>query len=467
MVWLPQDGSGDPLSTRFDASRRQALREWVYRGGHLVIVLPEVGQRWSDSPLGDLMPVEKSRITSVKATLPAWAGLPTRDRPEVSMHRFDVSGRDGAEVVQAGPDGSAEIVARRYGMGRVTVIGLDLGSEAVGGVLDPANMHPVWSSVFGWRGPVYTEAYVAQEQNRGAIRPAEVLRQVELGGWIAQRLAMTGTVVPALLLAIVLFTAYWLAAGPGLFLLLKHKGLARWSWLGFVGVVSVFALLCWGGAALLKPTDQRIEHVTIVDLLMDEQVVQARTWMSVYVPRFGEAEVSFANSGEAEDEVDAAAPSADVPGMGPAFQTLASPGIQLDGNTSAYVDPRQYGVQSARPDRVTFPVRATSKQFVSSWLGPATALAWPLPTGKPVRGGPSGVAGTLVHRMPGRWVMSAWYLRRGARRTYGLPAWRGDGNRAKRSIWRCCPGSLWSATGRTCVSVSGAKKGCWGWWWIA
>lgn len=394
VIWMPQDGGGDPLSTQFTESRRQALREWVYRGGHLVLILPAVGQGWSDSPLGDLMPVDKQRIERANQPVPPWAGL-VADSGEVDMLKFDVNETSGVSVIEPksgpSPEGLADVVAKRYGFGRVTAIGLDLGSTPVQQKVDPNNMHPVWSSVFDWRGETFTESYAkAQETNPdNPLRFARNLPAIELGGWISRRLAMTGTAAPALLLAILVFAAYWIAAGPGLFMYLRYRKLDRWNWAAFVAVVGVFALMCWGGAALLRPSERRVEHVTFLDVDVASGVSKTKSWVSVFVPRFGDAEVAFASEQDEEGNPSIVL----LPEVGEVHQTLASPGVSLQQVEGAYVDPRRYDVRSDRPSTVEFPVRATSKQFVAHWVGKLESGAWTTPSGQPTlntQGRPSG-----------------------------------------------------------------------------
>ena len=87
LVWTPDRGGdpADPLAV--SGAQLGALREWVYRGGHLVVMLPQVGQTWTRSPLADLLPVRHRQLRPIQAdnwwAYDAIAGLgkPTDDRP--------------------------------------------------------------------------------------------------------------------------------------------------------------------------------------------------------------------------------------------------------------------------------------------------------------------------------------------------------------------------------------------------
>src|SRR5690606_1199411 len=60
MGWAPYEAlvwiDGDPTELRADQAA--ALREWIHRGGRLIVVLPSVGQLWLNNanPLLDIMP---------------------------------------------------------------------------------------------------------------------------------------------------------------------------------------------------------------------------------------------------------------------------------------------------------------------------------------------------------------------------------------------------------------------------
>eukprot|EP00752_Nemacystus_decipiens_P016830 g15062.t1 len=145
LVWFPDEG-GEPTDPRMSEATKQALREWVYRGGHLVVILPYAGQQWSsaDSGLSDLIePIQPDAITPTKTRPPISVFGVLRSTEPVALNWFDLTNAPGytslAEVditprhvtlpegVSPPPsDFKPMIVGRRFGFGQVTLVGLDL-----------------------------------------------------------------------------------------------------------------------------------------------------------------------------------------------------------------------------------------------------------------------------------------------------------------------------------------------------
>ena len=78
LVWSRGGADTDPNA--LDADRARAIREWVTRGGHLVVLLPPVGQTWTAgagrNPLSDLLPavrVERREGVSLEPYRPLLA----------------------------------------------------------------------------------------------------------------------------------------------------------------------------------------------------------------------------------------------------------------------------------------------------------------------------------------------------------------------------------------------------------
>ena len=63
LVWGPND-SGDPSSTAMSETTRHAVREWVFRGGHLVVVLPDVSIKLNPSTMSNVSILLAKKIQS-------------------------------------------------------------------------------------------------------------------------------------------------------------------------------------------------------------------------------------------------------------------------------------------------------------------------------------------------------------------------------------------------------------------
>ena len=412
LIWT-RDG-GRPDADRLTLDQRDALRQWVRRGGHLVIVVPAVGQTWTGSELADLFPVPAGQINRVEAVPPPWAGVPQTDAPTpVEYITFEVEGPrrvPGVDVLLRDRENRPTVVARRVGFGRVTLVGLDLASSELRAMGLPNGRHRLWNDIFHWTAPVFEPAVAeaqirAQEMNRPDQRDG-----VELGRFVPSLIAMRHTAGPVLAGAVLVFGLYWLLAGPIIHAGLKRRKLTHHSWLVFVGVVVVFTGLTWGGAMLVRSNQPAVAHFSVLDV--DANTGQARTqsWLSLYVPEFGRARVALGD--------DAAA--------GARQDLIASPGFAVAGESAGFLDPQPYVFNAATPHALDVPVRATAKQFHLKRLGPLDDLgplaatprardlriesAWP--AGRLSHGLPSALRDVLILYAPGQ-GQSPWLWRHG------------------------------------------------------
>lgn len=351
MVWLPVDG-GDPLSREFTEAAAGALRSYVERGGQLVIVVPPAGDPWIGSPLEDLLPVKQAGRRIQSASLPRWAsGLAIKSTDPIPMTVFDVEPGGPVDVIrrlpgQDGQLGPALIVSRRVGFGRVVQIGLDLSGTDLQRVARVDGSFTVWKDVFGWRETVLPAARVESLAQQGSMFPASSLPTRDLGdGWAGRSLSMTATATPALVLAILGFALYWLVAGLGLQAGLKIKRRARWAWPVFIVGVLVFSVVAWSLAAVLKPSDRRVAHISVVDFGPTGEV-RVQSWMSLFLPSFEQAPITLAG---AED-----LPPSDAP-------LFSSPGQDVDLDAARFPDPQPYRVPATTGAVWPAIFRATSK----------------------------------------------------------------------------------------------------------
>lgn len=402
LVWA----AGDPAELR--GERARALREWVTRGGHLVVVLPQVGQTWTNpqsNELHDIMPVvavqrqENVDLEPYRPLVNARVS-PGADRwPRTgTVHTFrrlgDAKMPEAMEILN-GPDGRCVVVRRLVGAGAVTLVGLDLNQTALaqGGLIDA---EVFWHRVLGKRGRLREEP--APTTGPGPA-PLGLARQPWAYDQDIERIiAQQGRAAVGVLAGFVMFVAYWLVAGPMGYMVLRSRGQNRHAWLAFVVVGIVFTGLAWGGASMLRPGRVEGRHLTFIDHVYGQPVTRARMWASVLVPWYGEA--TFRVPGESED---GRSLSAIAPWDSPSDET----------SWSGFTDLRSYVIRTRRPFEMTVPTRSTSKQVQVDWAG-GPRWEMPIPTGEDgsgpgvlalVPGGGPGsdrplVTGTLVHNLP-------------------------------------------------------------------
>ncbi len=387
LVWM----EGDPTDLRADQAA--ALREWILRGGRLFIVLPSVGELWTNTanPLFDVLPAMKvtrregvnleayRRLLSNRQTLP----LPGNS----VVHVFEAApfaGEQDAMPILAGPDGAPIAMRRLIGLGDVTVVGLDLASPALTGRIDA---QLIWHRLLGKRFEVLTRTEVLDTLGR-ARTSFPRLSGDPLDQGISNMINKTGSAGVGVLLGLIVFATYFLLAGPIGFGLLNKWGWRRHAWLAFIGVAAAFTIVAWGGASVVKPRKIDITHLTFLDGVYGQNIVRARSWFSVLLPTYGAQTVSIG-----DDEAPALGARDSRNALWP-WQDPAS------SSRTPFPDRREYIIDARRPDSIRVPTRSTVKEFESWWIGPPP---WRLP--RPVDGeirvdANSALSGALAHELP-------------------------------------------------------------------
>ena len=308
------------------------------------------------------------------------------------------------------------IATRQYGLGRVPLIGLDLTDRKF---LDPAlgygefGFPALWRSVFRWQSPGNLPiATLDSEQRIVKLNSRDIN---DITDFLASRISMKKTAASTLLLAFVLFLAYWMVAGPGTFGFLKSRGKVHHAWLAFGVVVVAFSAITWFGAMFLRPGLTQVEHFSVVDIDASPRgpaLVRSHSWFSLFVPRHGGIDVAI-DAGQAGG-------SATNP------HSLASPGLP-GADRSAFSDRQQYTTHVHSPGMMpNVPMRATAKQFEADYLDVVLPemekRGWAPPAGL-VREESGWPAGRLTHSLPGtlKNVQVVFCRGDGKAQTWGYP----------------------------------------------
>ncbi|UYV11348.1 MAG: hypothetical protein NCW75_08530 [Phycisphaera sp.] len=390
------------------AERADTLRRWVKQGGHLVVVMPQVGSTWLsgelNNPLFDIMP----RVTATRdadyptgpirplLTLRNDIVLPNTIVAHTFEPRADADDED-AFVVLSDPQDRAIVVRRQVGLGQVSLVGIDVGDDSLLRVGVPS-AGSFWHRVLGRRGDLRPWSMRGPAGGVQLRPPDRKVRHYDHA--IDAAIAQTGSPAAGVLLGFVVFITYWLIAGPVGFAVLKKTGRAKHAWVAFVGVTAVFTGIAWGGAVLLSPASIRGAHLTVIDHVYGQTEQRTRTWAGLIVPWYGQATVRVGDE-------DAGSTIATMsPWMSP----------EINATVGTFPDNRGYPVLAARPSGMSFPVRSTMKELSVQWAGPivwgmptpvdangapGVLRATPRPTGIPASQRTSEATGWLLHDLPG------------------------------------------------------------------
>lgn len=392
IVWTGQGAEFEPSD--IDAAQALALREWVKRGGHLVIVLPSVGQAWygasgSINPIADIMPIV-TPVLQEGVDLNDYRSLFTKDqsvsfgtRRDAALFRLDATangvGPYDAMPILVGPNNQTVVVRRLVGTGAVTVLGIDPTRRDLG-AKNALQAHVFWHRILGKRLPIYSQAEINVLQSgvaaggsgsKATARPPQYRAErlpVELDAEIPERISKSVSAVKGLLMAFVVFTAYWLLAGPVGFFMLKQRNRQQDAWVAFLAVAAIFTLVGWAGAKVLRLGRDADKHLTLIDHVYGQSNQRMRSWVELTLPKYGEQKVSVA-----APPIDSLGTASEWHNTITAWQPSG-----INAGFGSFPDARGYVVDARYPDSAEYPARATTRQLQIDYAG-AVPRNWGMP----------------------------------------------------------------------------------------
>jgi hypothetical protein len=428
----------DALPQQLRVDSANALREYVRRGGHLVITLPEAGNPWGLGARGqtwiDDLLVQQAPRTDEGVLLSTLTPLisktdEVRRDLELSIRVFKEIGGEfnaidnGYEPLMALPDDDGRVVAiqRVFGLGRITILGLDLTSQQIASMRLP-HADVFWNRVLGRRAdtPQPDELkFMEDEQPRLLARGVANEFTIGDSGLFTGSLNKSGQAELGLFAALILFVAYLVVAGPPGFYFLKQRGHVRHAWLAFAAASGLFTAIAWGGVRVLREQSTEFRHVTFLDHVarppqpganVEPQYQRGVTWGSLYLPSYGSARVSIDSDPLQRD----------------LLLTWSAP----EKVPERFPNVDRYAVDVGRaPADYEIPVRATATQLYANWLGgldPAWGGMPRVDPDDPIRveldaNDDLFLAGSITHDLPGPLtdVLIFWVGNdRAPRRTY-------------------------------------------------
>jgi hypothetical protein len=275
-------------------NRKEALAEWVRRGGRIVIAagrnqdvvakldeyLPLPATVAGIQALPQLRGVERFAGLSGR---PLWhAPSPTSPggaRRNVEVTKLERKPGKEIEELVVEPDGSLLIAQSSYGMGRVTLVGFDLDEPPF---TSWKGQEDFWDR-FLLRTAPPVNRQVAPPTQRGLFDTdhSDLVSQLQINleefddvpvisfGWVALFILL-----------------YIVVVGPLDYLFLKKvvKRLEL-TWITFPVIVITISVAAYFTAYWLKGNDQRINKVDLLDVDLHGRQVYGHSWFTLFSPR--------------------------------------------------------------------------------------------------------------------------------------------------------------------------------------
>lgn len=284
------DTSSTEAMQALGGGRGEAIREWVRRGGHLVVGVSSRWQAVRDSVLAEMLPAVPNGLAQINdfGALETYAGSNIPVTPaggdRVSVCRLEQVEKRGGKVLDA-TAATPLIVRGSFGFGRVTVLAMDVDQPPFSTWED---RNKLWAKLLDLR-PLNLGA---TDQSGGAFYSYNV---TDLSTRLGEALNQFPGVklVPFAWVAFFIFV-YILLIGPGDYFFLK-KVLKRMelTWVTFPIIVLTVSLLAYYSAYAIKGTDLRINKLDVVDIDTLGNRVRGTTWATIFSPQNRDYQVSL------------------------------------------------------------------------------------------------------------------------------------------------------------------------------
>jgi hypothetical protein len=369
---------GDTFVTQLlqesEAAKRNALLEWVRRGGKLIV---SVGRNQQlVARLFEKMPLLDCAIqgTVTRRQLPEMGRWCQRQGNQAPLGRVEMArlapGR-GAHVVLREPadDGEGEtpvIVDGACGLGRVRLVAFDLDTP-------PFSTWGGQGQTAFWRALLARFAPVMSRPNPNAAKQGFGVRDVPELADELKRGRETFESVPVISFGwVALFILFYiLLVGPlDYFILKKVFKRLELTWVTFPAVVLTVSVAAYFTAYALKGDDLRVNKVDLVEFdLHSPRQAYGTSWLTLFSPRIQSYTVGV--------EPVAPAWTGPPPGGAPSWTATvatmeSSEPLVRTGSQGLFRRPYEYAADAAGLERVSIPVWAT-RTFTASWRAPLSA----------------------------------------------------------------------------------------------
>jgi hypothetical protein len=396
-------------------NRKEALAEWVRRGGKLVLsfgrnqdMIPELLQRLQmDLPVALRGPVALPELQAVPrwiseasqtATPPLANAARGKQRgqppPPVEAARMERKPKGELEMIAPSreqPDSPLLIARAPYGLGQVILVAFDLDGPPFSSWAGEAEFWKLLQTT--------TRTKPATETTVTPYRPNAMEQNDDLAASLEKELENFQDIPVISFGWVALFILlYILVVGPlDYFFLKKVVKRLELTWITFPTIVLAVSAAAYYAAYSLKGNDLRINKVDLVDLDLQTNRIYGNTWFTLFSPRIQLYTVGLGPG---------FLPESGSPG--PMNQTLVSWMGRPDTSYGGYNRPRSqslfrrtydYAPEATGMQGVPIQVWST-KSFSASWERPFDAARPPMQTTLRTLASQQGIEGTITSRLP-------------------------------------------------------------------
>jgi hypothetical protein len=276
------DTNDKEMLTTLSGNRGEALKQWVQRGGHLVVAVSSNWQAVNEGLLGEMLPVKVNGQVQVTPfdSLEAFTGGSHQiafENAPVRAAKFEEIEARGGKVI-ASTLSTPLVVRGPFGFGRVTVIGLDIDGKPFSGWPD--------RSLFFVKALDLRASAVGIDVTRPGTRIMSAAMS-DLSTRLRQTLDQFQgvTLVPFAWVAGFILL-YILLIGPGdYFFLKKVVKRMEMTWITFPIIVVTVSLLAYYAAYFVKGTDLRANKIDVIDIDQEAGIARGASWVNLFSPK--------------------------------------------------------------------------------------------------------------------------------------------------------------------------------------
>ncbi len=375
----------EQLSQDANRKRREALIEWVRRGGNLIIsagLNPDLFASVPDIAKllpGTMDPTTKKQVPQV--SLSSWSSdsgaggtftmIGDEKNPIFVTPLKPFTNRTRYKIASTNQDDM--IVQAAFGMGRVTYVGFDLDRPPF---VEANNRANFWTRLLTASGPALpspgdrNSSYMSDDETaqdysnvlQGSLDFFEGTPPISFG-WVA-----------------LFIFIYIVLIGPIDYIILK-KVIRRleWTWVTFPLIVILTSTAAYFAAYYLKGRDLKINKVDVVDLDLSTKRIEGHTWFTLFGPRSQKYKVGIEPAGPEGNAPNVWTPDTNEKSLN---GTLVSWQGRLDRSDSRgggglfdrsytlpiYTDPADLGNEVYSPGLNGVPINVwTTKTFQARW----------------------------------------------------------------------------------------------------